>query len=118
MSAGGSQPRPGMRSAQVSASFGLGSLAQSSAVAGLQASDKAASIAFLVMAPKNSIPPSQWSRISRLAARAIRSTDSSRRSEEHTSELQSLMRISYAVFCLQKNKEDTIIPQTKQPQNQ
>src|SRR3546814_5563739 len=26
----------------------------------------------------------------------------SRRSEEHTSELQSLMRISYAVFCLQK----------------
>src|SRR3546814_2970492 len=27
----------------------------------------------------------------------------SRRSEEHTSELQSLMRISYAVFCLKKN---------------
>src|SRR3546814_8195254 len=27
---------------------------------------------------------------------------SSRRSEEHTSELQSLMRISYAVFCLKK----------------
>src|SRR3546814_9716296 len=27
----------------------------------------------------------------------------SRRSEEHTSELQSLMRISYAVFCLEKN---------------
>src|SRR3546814_7876897 len=26
-----------------------------------------------------------------------------RRSEEHTSELQSLMRISYAVFCLKKN---------------
>src|SRR3546814_3646559 len=33
------------------------------------------------------------------------------RSEEHTSELQSLMRISYAVFCLKKNKptqHDTI----------
>src|SRR3546814_4941206 len=29
----------------------------------------------------------------------------SRRSEEHTSELQSLMRISYAVFCLQKKRE-------------
>src|SRR3546814_10812307 len=29
-------------------------------------------------------------------------TASSRRSEEHTSELQSLMRISYAVFCLKK----------------
>src|SRR3546814_3946958 len=28
--------------------------------------------------------------------------DRSRRSEEHTSELQSLMRISYAVFCLKK----------------
>src|SRR3546814_6043524 len=31
----------------------------------------------------------------------------SRRSEEHTSELQSLMRISYAVFCLKKKKEHT-----------
>src|SRR3546814_20430641 len=29
----------------------------------------------------------------------------SSRSEEHTSELQSLMRISYAVFCLKKKKE-------------
>src|SRR3546814_16817792 len=29
---------------------------------------------------------------------------SAARSEEHTSELQSLMRISYAVFCLKKNK--------------
>src|SRR3546814_6580060 len=29
--------------------------------------------------------------------------DTSLRSEEHTSELQSLMRISYAVFCLKKN---------------
>src|SRR3546814_2301104 len=28
------------------------------------------------------------------------------RSEEHTSELQSLMRISYAVFCLKKNKKE------------
>src|SRR3546814_5057830 len=32
---------------------------------------------------------------------------SSARSEEHTSELQSLMRISYAVFCLKKNKSKT-----------
>src|SRR3546814_8171262 len=29
-----------------------------------------------------------------------------RRSEEHTSELQSLMRISYAVFCLKKKKNE------------
>src|SRR3546814_2737076 len=30
-----------------------------------------------------------------------------RRSDEHTSELQYLMRISYAVFCLKKKKKDT-----------
>src|SRR3546814_9203513 len=30
-----------------------------------------------------------------------------RRSEEHTSELQPLMRISYAVFCLKKKKNNT-----------
>src|SRR3546814_1326509 len=30
------------------------------------------------------------------------------RSEEHTSELQSLMRISYAVFCLKKKKTNTV----------
>src|SRR3546814_4633162 len=32
------------------------------------------------------------------------------RSEEHTSALQSLMRISYAVFCLQKNTRDHNLP--------
>src|SRR3546814_1630369 len=37
--------------------------------------------------------------------------DGASRSEEHTSELQSLMRISYAVFCLKKNtKHTTYIP--------
>src|SRR3546814_4207409 len=35
------------------------------------------------------------------------------RSEEHTSELQSLMRISYAVFCLKKKKQNTYIRTTK-----
>src|SRR3546814_7810228 len=37
------------------------------------------------------------------------------KSEEHTSELQSLMRISYAVFCLNKKKinKQTITPPTK-----
>src|SRR3546814_5448232 len=34
--------------------------------------------------------------------------DSPERSEEHTSELQSLMRISYAVFCLKKKKNNSI----------
>src|SRR3546814_9978229 len=33
------------------------------------------------------------------------------RSEEHTSELQSLMRISYAVFCLKKKKKEQHINQ-------
>src|SRR3546814_3092213 len=34
------------------------------------------------------------------------------RSEEHTSELQSLMRISYAVFCLKKQKKQRITRKT------
>src|SRR3546814_10158996 len=34
------------------------------------------------------------------------------KSEEHTSELQSLMRISYAVFCLTKKKTHTLTKQT------
>src|SRR3546814_2074501 len=46
---------------------------------------------------------------SRLALRKLRVTSfrpgRPRRSEEHTSELQSLMRISYAVFCLKKKKK-------------
>src|SRR3546814_9629894 len=37
----------------------------------------------------------------RLVSRVV---DDAERSEEHTSELQSLMRISYAVFCLKKKK--------------
>src|SRR3546814_8154068 len=40
------------------------------------------------------IAPSKWALLLR------------RRSEEHTSELQSLMRSSYAVFCLKKKKND------------
>src|SRR3546814_9678938 len=35
----------------------------------------------------------------------LRYANTSTRSEEHTSELQSLMRISYAVFCLKKKKK-------------
>src|SRR3546814_2096444 len=36
-----------------------------------------------------------------------------KRSEEHTSELQSLMRISYAVFCLKKKKQNIKTSQPK-----
>src|SRR3546814_8059262 len=39
-----------------------------------------------------------------LMARVLRVQNKVFRSEEHTSELQSLMRISYAVFCLKKKK--------------
>src|SRR3546814_8968494 len=39
------------------------------------------------------------------------------RSEEHTSELQSLMRISYAVFCLKKKKKTTHIKTTRLKSN-
>src|SRR3546814_2248184 len=42
--------------------------------------------------------------------RGLQSGDPRQRSEEHTSELQSLMRISYAVFCLKKKTQ----PQTKE----
>src|SRR3546814_1155331 len=35
---------------------------------------------------------------------SMRGSREARRSEEHTSELQSLMRISYAVFCLKKKR--------------
>src|SRR3546814_6010005 len=37
-----------------------------------------------------------------------------KRSEEHTSELQSLMRISYAVFCLKKKKKKHTLPNNTQ----
>src|SRR3546814_4112105 len=60
--------------------------------------------------------PEMVARIARTAGGGLLNTDfpseskfdflpeESRRSEEHTSELQSLMRISYAVFCLKKQK--------------
>src|SRR3546814_7368205 len=46
-----------------------------------------------------SVVPALKMRFSRMLGREII------RSEEHTSELQSLMRISYAVFCLKKKKK-------------
>src|SRR3546814_4428346 len=44
-----------------------------------------------------------------LTSRGASRTRSRIRSEEHTSELQSLMRISYAVFCLKKKKDNDMI---------
>src|SRR3546814_2580373 len=43
------------------------------------------------------------------AASSCSSPPPTQRSEEHTSELQSLMRISYAVFCLKKKKQKKTI---------
>src|SRR3546814_5565052 len=45
--------------------------------------------------------------------RVVGEPASAERSEEHTSELQSLMRISYAVFCLKKKKKKHIVQKTK-----
>src|SRR3546814_4081027 len=45
--------------------------------------------------------PTRWSRL----RAAADDRAAAARSEEHTSELQSLMRISYAVFCLKKKKQ-------------
>src|SRR3546814_8386697 len=45
-------------------------------------------------------------------------TPAPHRSEEHTSELQSLMRISYAVFCLKKKKNTTQQNTRKQELNE
>src|SRR3546814_8347896 len=46
------------------------------------------------------------------AATAGRAPGLLRRSEEHTSELQSLMRLSYAVFCLKKKTHLKYMPQS------
>src|SRR3546814_2573915 len=51
-------------------------------------------------APKRAAPPGPTGTRRRFGAG---------RSEEHTSEIQSLMRISYAVFCLKKKNKDRII---------
>src|SRR3546814_3652703 len=49
----------------------------------------------------------------RAAAAACRPRSCVARSEEHTSELQSLMRSSYAVFCLTKTKRTEHLPPTR-----
>src|SRR3546814_2446574 len=47
-----------------------------------------------------------------MAAAERLASEMNRRSEEHTSELQSLMSISYAVFCLKKNMVTIYMPAT------
>src|SRR3546814_8195410 len=50
-------------------------------------------------------PVQQVHRVKIEGQRRLQRPDGQSRSEEHTSELQSLMRISYAVFCLKKKKK-------------
>src|SRR3546814_9492177 len=56
----------------------------------------------IMRSPDDSGTPAPVARSLALSTRPL-APASIRRSEEHTSELQSLMRISYAVFCLKKN---------------
>src|SRR3546814_7563211 len=63
-----------------------------------------AAISGAVAKPNSSAPSNAPIATSRPVRRPP-STCTAMRSEEHTSELQSLMRISYAVFCLKKKKE-------------
>src|SRR3546814_6597686 len=51
------------------------------------------------------------------SAPALHRSSTNRRSEEHTSELQSLMRISYAVFCLKKKKKKQLKHRNTYSQN-
>src|SRR3546814_3601926 len=60
-----------------------------------------------LLAPRQGVADLMQHRLDQLGGIAARQTDLpidrlGKRSEEHTSELQSLMRISYAVFCLKK----------------
>src|SRR3546814_8418965 len=50
-------------------------------------------------------------RLRQAARQGARTFRTGQRSEEHTSELQSLMRISYAVFCLKKKKKTKVTTQ-------
>src|SRR3546814_4659346 len=64
---------------------------------------RAASSASFCVRCKPAARPAPWRLLTQFPSLS-RNID---RSEEHTSELQSLMRISYAVFCLKKKKDNT-----------
>src|SRR3546814_4781087 len=62
------------------------------------AGDNAAMASFFALLQKNVLDRQRWATRDELRLAIVT------RSEEHTSELQSLMRTSYAVFCLKKKK--------------
>src|SRR3546814_8213188 len=57
-----------------------------------------------ILLPTCDLHPAPWRSDPEQSREPIGGRRQARRSEEHTSELQSLMRISYAVICLKKNK--------------
>src|SRR3546814_4734209 len=73
------------------------SVYQSTSALNVTTSSRAGSLPHLIPVTIN---PKSWPSADPTHARSTRS-------EEHTSELQSLMRISYAVFCLKKKKQQT-----------
>src|SRR3546814_10502770 len=60
-----------------------------------------------VVAGTRSRPATRAARCRSITTSATAAAKKAPRSEEHTSELQSLMRISYAVFCLKQNNRKT-----------
>src|SRR3546814_3333218 len=71
----------------------------------LTIADTTASVEARIAAVNTQVEEQNQEEFSRRSALLIESLNSTARSEEHTSELQSLMRISYAVFCLKKKKQ-------------
>src|SRR3546814_2421103 len=70
------------------------------------------------MGGKNGIEAERLWRLHPHQSRPVDVDAVANRSEEHTSELQSLMRISYAVFCLKKKTSDTSISHASQSRSQ
>src|SRR3546814_7822356 len=69
-------------------------------------SEKAASSAVIGL-PEGKTTPSRILKVKVLPSSETVQDSAASRSEEHTSELQSLMRISYAVFCLKTKTRQT-----------
>src|SRR3546814_1658500 len=68
--------------------------------------------------PYTTLFRSPWCKARRCGPHRAGSSDTHRwRSEEHTSELQSLMRISYAVFCLKKKNKKRITKNVRKKTN-
>src|SRR3546814_17894238 len=92
------------RALPVSLRCGRGPAGRSAASARTPGDDQTAGVRAWCARPT---PPTARARRTEALAPSRGSAARERRSEEHTSELQSLMRISYAVFCLKKKKTNT-----------